>query len=110
MKYLIILGLIFSANSFAVTPISKGQKSPETGYIFDKDEEKQVRGINEKRLKLEDLSIKQEELNKVQSEQITVLEKEVENSKLTTTEKVLWFVGGILVTGLSINLANKLRN
>ena len=56
MKYLIIITLIFSANSFAVTPIDEGQKSPETGYIFDKDEEKQVRGINEKRLKLEDLA------------------------------------------------------
>jgi len=110
MKYLMILSLIFSANSFAVTPIDEGQVSPETGYIFDKNEEKQVRGINEKRLKLEDLAIKYEELNKVQSEQISALEKEVENAKLTTTEKVLWFVGGILATGLSISLANKLRN
>ncbi len=109
MKYLIILSLIFSANSFAVTPIKSGQKSPETGYIFSVDEEKQVRGINEKRLKLEDLSIKQEELNQVQSERISTLEKEVENSKLTNTEKVLYFVGGILVTGLAVNLANKLR-
>ena len=107
MKYLIILSIIFSANSFAVTPIKSGQKSTETGYIFSVDEEKQVRGINEKRLKLEDLSVKQEELNKVQSERIVVLEKEVENRSFTNTEKVLYFVGGILATGLILSLVNK---
>lgn len=107
MKYLIILSLIFSANSFAVTPIKEGQKSPETGYIFTPSEEKQVRGINEKRLKLEDLAVKQEELNKVQSERITELEKEVEKRSFTTTQKVIYFGLGILATSLAISLTNK---
>ena len=107
MKYLIILSLVFSANSFAVTPIKEGQKSPETGYIFSQSEEKQVRGINEKRLKLEDLAVKQEELNKVQSERISELEKEVEKRTFTTSEKVIYFGLGILATSLAITLANK---
>ena len=108
MKYLIILSLIFSANSFAVTPINEGQKSPETGYIFTSSEEKQVRGINEKRLKLEDLAVKQEELNKVQSERISELEKEVEKRTFTTSEKVIYFGLGVLATGISVYLAGKL--
>ena len=108
MKYLIILSLIFSANSFAVTPIKEGQKSPETGYIFTSSEEKQVRGINEKRLKLEDLAVKQEELNKVQSERISELEKEVEKRTFTTSEKVIYFGLGVLATGISVYLAGKL--
>ena len=107
MKYLIILSLIFSANSFAVTPIKEGQKSPESGYIFTPSEEKQIRTINEKRLKLEDLSLKQEELNKVQSEKISELEKEVERRTFTTTEKVIYFSLGIIATSLAISLANK---
>ena len=108
MKYLIILSLIFSANSFAVTPIKEGQKSPESGYIFSVSEEKQIRTINEKRLKLEDLSLKQEELNKVQSEKISELEKEVERRTFTTTEKVIYFGLGVLATGISVYLSGKL--
>ena len=114
MKYLIILSLVFSANSFAVTPIKEGQKSPETGYIFSQSEEKQVRGINEKRLKLEDLAVKQEELNKVQTEKIKLQEDQISNlqieinkTKFTTTQRVIYFGLGILATGLAISLANK---
>lgn len=107
MKYIIILSFILSANSFAVIPIKKDQKSPETGYIFNIDEEKQVRGINEKKIKLEDLAVKQEELNNSQNTRIIELEKEVKKNSFTTIQKIIYFGLGILTTSIIIGITNK---
>lgn len=110
MKYILILSLVFSLSTHAVIPIKEGQKSPETGYIFNVDEEKQIRTINEKRLKLEDLAVKQDELNKVQSERIVLLEQEVKNSKLTGWQKVGYVFIGVLTTATAVYLAGKLKD
>ena len=115
MRILISLLLITNI-SFAVTPIKEGQKSPESGYIFSQSEEKQVRGINEKRLKLEDLTVKQEELNRIQeeklvlqTEQIKNLQIEVDKNKFTSTQKVIYFISGVIFMGASVYLTGKIK-
>ena len=102
---IILISVLLSAPTFAVTPLKKGQPAPETGYLFSKAEEKQLRKNNEQRKLLEKLSFKQSELIKNQHEQISILKSE---RKLSTLQKTVYFIGGVFATGMSVYLAGKL--
>ena len=109
MKILITSLLIFSLSTYAVTPIKSGEKSPTDGYVFSKDEEKQVREINEKKIALEELAVKQADLIKIQEDRIVILEKEVDTRILTGWEKAGYVILGIVGTSAAVYLAGKLR-
>lgn len=107
-KLLTILILVFSFSAYCVTPISKGQVAPHSGYIFTKVEEKKVRKIREQKLKLEDLVILKDKAIDLRDRRIVILEKRVKNNRLGFWGKVGYFGLGILATSASIYSASKL--
>lgn len=109
MKVITALLLVFSLSTYAVTPIKAGEKSPTDGYIFSKSEEKQVREINEKKIALEELAVKQADLIKIQEDRIVILEKEVDTRTLTGWEKTGYVIIGIVGTASAVYLAGQLR-
>ena len=110
MKKLLVLFLVFSLNGYAVTPLKKGQPSPEDGFLFNKQEEKEVRKKNEENKILKGLTIKQDELIKNQDQQIGLLEGKLKKRDVSGLEKTLYFIAGVLFTSGSVYLAGKLRD
>jgi len=95
MKYLAILGLLFSFTTYGVTPISKGQVSPVDGYVFSSDEEKSLRKINEQNIILSDLQVKMEERSVIQGQRIEEYSKYFkQQSEIGPWTKVGYFAAG----------------
>jgi len=106
MRYLAILGLLFSFTTYGVTPISKGQVSPVDGYVFSSDEEKGLRKINEENITLKDLQVNYEKKGAIQDERIKSYQQYVDQQKqIGPWEKVGYVSAGVGGTVLLLFLA-----
>lgn len=109
MKHILILTLLLtSVNTFAATPLKKGQTAPHSGILITKEEEAKIAKLKKQKEILEKLRFRQDKLIFNQMKQIDILETKLNQRKVTTLEKTLWFVGGVLATGCSVYLAGKL--
>lgn len=106
----ILICMLMTFQCLAVTPMKKGDVAPKDGYLFDKQEEKEVRKKVEENKILKGLTIKQDELIQNQNQRIDLMEKNLQKRDVSGLEKILYFIGGVLVTGGSVYLAGKLRN
>lgn len=115
MKHFILaITLLFSLNSFGVQTVKKGEEVPHDGVLFTHKEEKELRKTNEQKIRLEDLRIQQDEVIKIQQQRIDnykVYYDETKNQRsLTKWEKVLYFTGGVVASGLLIYTTSKIMH
>ena len=119
MKYLLIL--VLSYNSYAVTPLKKGEPAPNDGYHFSKKEEEKLRATiensNGKIIKLEQLGVIKDDIINEQKKQVEQysrtndrLHKQLEKRPTGFWGKVGYFMLGAVITGLvSYGAARSIR-
>ena len=111
MKILLILTILLtSVNSYAVTPIKQGEVAPHSGYIFNKAEEKKARKSVKENITLKDLVIKKNQKIEIQSSRIKILNRRIDSLKTTTYGRYLYIGLGVLISGLAVMGASKLKN
>ena len=98
MKYLFIFFISF--NLIAVTPIKKGDVAKSDGFIFTKKEERELRKRDMERIQLKDLRVAHNDMLDIQKRQLKMYKNHFDASYTTPFEKTLWFIGGMLTTGL----------
>lgn len=99
MKYLVVLGLLFSFTAYGVTPVKKGDIAQSDGYLFSSDEEKKLRQINEENITLKDLQAHQEQKVQILDERVKNYAQYVEEQKkLGAWEKTAYVGLGIVGT------------
>jgi len=108
MKKLIVMLLIISFSSFAATPLKSGEKAPHDGVLITKQEEAKVKKLKGERDLLKKLRFKQSELIKNQDTRIEKLEGKLKHRDVSRLVKILYFAGGVLLTGTSVYLAGRL--
>jgi hypothetical protein len=111
MKILILaITILLSSNiAFSAQVLDEGEKAPHKGVLFTMEEEKELRKTKEKVVKLEDLTVRQEDLIKIQDQRIDNYKRYAEeNRPLTGWEKIMWFSLGVIATSASMYGAAKL--
>jgi hypothetical protein len=103
----ILLFLLIPQMSLAVTFLDKGSPAPYKGYLFSEDEELQLRANDEKLLKLEQLQIKYDALNEIQTERIDNLRKGLESEIKKNEYNQYWVYAGFFLGGLTMYYAVK---
>lgn len=110
MKLLLILLLTLNqCLAIDITPIKKGEKAANDGFIISKEDMKQLRQINEEKKLLESQNIKLKDLAAVRDQRVKLYKEEVEyNYKALQKERtkgkingVLGFAIGVLATGFA---------
>lgn len=112
MKWISLILLIITLNSFSMTPVKKDDTVPYDGYLFNNEEEKKIRQINEEKIKLEDLNILKDKKIELQDLRINNYQNYVEDTKdlkpLGSWERVGWFFLGVLSTGVGFYTTSKI--
>jgi len=109
---LISINLCFAID---VTPIKKGTPAPEDGFFIDNDNIKKMRKINEEKalleketIKLEQLRITNESVNKIYKTQLEDASKEVTKQQVKGDLKgVFGFLLGVVATSVAAFAAVK---
>jgi len=115
LKIIVLFSILVTQVGFAVEVIDEGQPAPYKGYLFNPEEEKQLRVINERKLKLEDLAIKQDEkiasmerVITLQSDRIDLLRGELgKEEPLSNWGRFGYFALGVVTTGAMFYLTAK---
>jgi hypothetical protein len=106
MRYLTILGLLFSLSTFAVTPVKQGDPAPGQGYYITPDEEKGFRKLNEENITLKDLQVHQEQKVQILDERVKGYKDYVDQQKqLGPWEKTGYVALGVVGSVLLLFLA-----
>ena len=110
MKIILILLLTLSqVFALDVTPVKKGDPSPEDGFFVDAENMKKFREINEKKknlekqvVTLEDLGVINEERIKIHKTMLSNTEREVSKERTKGNLKGLGgFILGVLATSVA---------
>lgn len=123
--FTLILMLCFSlvSHSEDVSPgqiiwVEKSDPMPFNGFAVDRPQMRYFRQINEERKVAQEKVVKLEDLKAQHEAKIDYLEDEYtkinkaykSEQRKSTWAKVLYFAGGVLVTGAAVYGASKLRN
>ena len=112
MKRLIVVISVFllSTQILAATPLKKGDIAPFSGILITKAEEAKVVKLKKENELLQKLRFKQNKLIFNQMKTINILESKLQERDVSGLVKTLYFVGGIVATGMSVYLAGQLVN
>jgi hypothetical protein len=112
MKALLILALLtISLNSFAVDYLKRGEPSKQDGFLFNPEEEVQLRQMDQDNLTLKDLNLLQDEKIKVLSEQNLIVSTSLATIEARTSfNKYLYFAFGFISSSLVIYGSAKIYN
>lgn len=111
----ILFSLVFNVYAIDITPIKKGDPSPNDGFFVDAENMKKFRIINEEKKVLEVKNLKLEDLNYVNEKRIEFYKSVADESRKETSKAhIKGFIGtiggftvGIAVTGMAVYLATK---
>ena len=116
MKYItLVLVLVLSVPSFAEDSIylEKEQKAPFSGILLPKEKVQELRVNTEIKESLERTvtiyKLNEELYQKNQSLLIEQNQSLIKSKGMTDLEKILWFVGGVLLTGIAVKGASLLK-
>lgn len=102
MKYLLILLLSFNCYSQSAVKLNKGDSAPFTGALIKEDRLDKLVKSEKKVIKLEQLTIKQEELNTFYKGRAESVENELKKERTKYFFKSIgYFVLGVAATSLA---------